>query len=43
MLPLCEPLESCGLAEDPFLRWIVELLDAGDAACEAIVSTWSIE
>lgn len=43
LLPLWDPFDSCGLAEAPFRRWIVELLDVGEAACEANVSTWSIE
>lgn len=31
-----------GLREEPWRPWIVDVLDAGDAACEVKFSTWSI-
>lgn len=34
---------SRGLAEAPWRPWTVEVLDVGDAACEARDSTWSME
>ena len=43
MLARCETVESCGLAEEPFRRCIVDAVEAGEAACEAKVSTCSIE
>lgn len=33
---------SLGLLDDPFLRWVVEVLDVGEAACEANDSTSSM-
>ncbi len=42
LLARWDTAESCGLVEDSFLRCIVEALDAGDAAWEARVSTWSM-
>jgi hypothetical protein len=43
LLARWETAESCGLAEDSFRRWTVEALEAGDAAWDASVSTWSME
>jgi hypothetical protein len=43
LLARCEAVESWGLAEEPFLKCIVEALEAGEAACEANVSTCSME
>lgn len=43
LLARCDPPDSCGLADDPFLRCIVELLEVGDAALEARSSTSSME
>ena len=44
MLPRWDTAESCGLAEDDSCRrCTVEALEAGEAAWEASVSTWSME
>jgi hypothetical protein len=43
LLARWETAESWGLVEDPFLKCIVEALDAGEAACDANDSTWSME
>ena len=44
LLPRWDTAESCGLAEDDsYRRCTVEALEAGEAAWEASVSTWSME
>jgi len=42
LLPRYGELESWGLADAAWRKWMVELLEVGEPDCEASVSTWSM-